>query len=254
MLELAGADLPVPELAPPGSLRRSWQLLRAFAVEQSDPDFFYGLLARDSARQLGQYADLDGARLLDVGGGPGYFAAAFRAAGASYAAVDADLGELSLRSTPGLGTLLGSGLALPLRSGSVDICYSSNVLEHVADPQAMAAEMLRVTRPGGTVFLSWTTWFSPWGGHETAPWHYLGGGYAARRYRRRHGRAPKNDFGRTLFATHAGPMLRWARRTPDGELVDVFARYHPSWARWVARVPGLGEVAAWNVVLVMRAR
>jgi SAM-dependent methyltransferase len=254
VLELDRAESPVPALAPPGSLRRSWQLLRAFRLEQSDPDRFYGLLARDSARQLAAYADLRGASLLDVGGGPGYFASAFRASGARYAAVDADLGELSLRSTPGLGTVLGSGLALPVRTDSVDICYSSNVLEHVPEPQAMAEEMLRVTRPSGIVFLSWTTWWSPWGGHETAPWHYLGGAYAARRYGRRHGHPPKNEFGRTLFATHARPMLRWARTTPHGELVDVFARYHPRWAGWVARVPAVGEVAAWNVVLVLRAR
>ena len=47
----------------------------------------------------------------------------------------------------------------------------------------MIDEMVRVTRPGGTVFVSFTPWWSPWGGHETAPWHYLGGEYARRRYR-----------------------------------------------------------------------
>ena len=79
------------------------------------------------------------------------------------------LGEISAR------TVIGSGMQLPFRDGSLDICYSSNVLEHVPDPWLMAEEMLRVTRPGGTVFISYTVWFGPWGGHETAPWHYLGG-------------------------------------------------------------------------------
>src|SRR6478735_3507681 len=119
------------ELPPAGSLRRSVELLRAFRVEQSDPDHFYGLLAADSVRQVGEYARLDQAVVLDVGGGPGYFADEFRRAGATYFAVDADLGELSIRASPGPGTVLGSGLALPLRDASVDICYSSNVLEHV---------------------------------------------------------------------------------------------------------------------------
>src|SRR5690606_39471967 len=59
-----------------------------------------------------------------------------------------------------------------------DVCYSSNVLEHVPDPWRMAEEMLRVTRPDGVVFLSYTVWFGPWGGHETAPWHFLGGRHA----------------------------------------------------------------------------
>jgi hypothetical protein len=128
------------------------------------------------------------------------------------------------------------------------------VVEHVPDPVAMAEEMVRVTRAGGTVFLSWTTWFSPWGGHETAPWHYLGGRYAADRFARREGRRPKNDFGRSLFAAHAGPMLRWAQESPVVDVVEVFPRYHPRWARWVVRVPGLREVAAWNVVIVLRVR
>ena len=38
--------------------------------------------------------------------------------------------------------------------------------------------MVRVTKPGGLVFVSYTVWWGPWGGHETAPWHYLGGRFA----------------------------------------------------------------------------
>ncbi len=70
-------------------------LFRAHRVEQSDPDRFYGMLAADSVSQLSRYGDLDGRHVLDVGGGPGYFASAFRAAGARYTALDSDLGELS---------------------------------------------------------------------------------------------------------------------------------------------------------------
>ena len=38
---------------------------------------FYGELAADSVGHVGQYADLSGSRMLDVGGGPGYFRDAF---------------------------------------------------------------------------------------------------------------------------------------------------------------------------------
>ena len=250
----AAAQTASSPLAPSGSLRRSVQLFRSFRLEQSRPDLFYGLLARDSVREVGRFLDLDGTTVVDVGGGPGYFARAFESAGARYAALDADAGELGAAGEPGTNTVQGSGMRLPLATGCVDLAYSSTVLEHVPDPYAMAAELVRVTRPGGVVFLSWTTWFSPWGGHETAPWHYLGGRYAANRFARAKGRRPKNDFGRSLFATHAGPMLRWARTSPDADVVAVFPRYHPRWARWVASVPGLREVAAWNVVIVLRVR
>lgn len=234
------------------TLRRSARLLQAFRVEQSDPDRFYGVLAADSVEQLSDYVDLAGRSVLDVGGGPGYFAAAFRAAGATYVSVEADLGELAARSEPGPGSVLGSALALPFRDGSVDVCYSSNVLEHVADPERMLAEMVRVTRPGGTVFCSYTLWLSYWGGHETAPWHYLGGGYAARRYTRVHGHLPKNVYGTSLFAVSAARVLAWARGRRDLQVVAVLPRYHPWWAWWVVRIPLLRELVTWNLALVLR--
>jgi len=243
-----------PRLPPIGSLRRSVDLFRAFRVEQSDPDRFYSLLAADSVRETSRWCDLKGAAVLDVGGGPGYFADAFRAAGASYAGVDPDVGELTARGETGTNTVRASGLCLPFADASLDLTYSSNVLEHVSDPEAMAREMLRVCKPGGTVLISWTPWLSPWGGHETAPWHYVGGHFAADRYAARHGHRPKNDFGRSLFACSVGRMSRWAEAAQaagDLRVVAMLPRYHPSWACWVAQVPGLREVMSWNAVLVL---
>jgi SAM-dependent methyltransferase len=205
-------------------------------------------------RQIGSFVPLAGRMVLDVGGGPGYFSDAFRGAGARYLGLDPDVGELSARGTPGAGMIRASGMELPVRTGSVDVCYTSNVLEHVAKPRVMLDELVRVTRPGGTVFLSFTPWWSPWGGHETAPWHYLGGGFARRRYRRRTGREPKNRYGTSLFAVSVGFALRWARACQDATLVRAVPRYHPWWATWIVRVPILREVASWNLVLVLKKR
>lgn len=236
------------------TLRRSWRLFRAFRVEQTDPDRFYGALAADSVSQVAHHAALDGAWVLDVGGGPGYFARAFRDAGARYTPLDADLGELSGLGAPEPGTVLGSGMQLPFADGSFDVTYSSNVLEHVPDPWRMADEMVRVTRPGGLVFCSYTLWWGPWGGHETAPWHYLGGYRAARRYHRLHGHPPKNVFGSSLFAVTAAAGLRWARERADVDVVAVVPRYLPRWAWWVLRVPLVREVVTWNLAIVLRRR
>lgn len=234
------------------TLRRSWRLFRSFQVEQSDPDHFYGTLAADSAAQVSHFARLEGAWLLDVGGGPGYFADAFRAAGARYTPLDADVGELSGLGGLAPGTVIGSGMALPFADGSFDVTYSSNVLEHVNDPWRMADEMVRVTKPGGTVFLSYTLWWGPHGGHETKPWHYLGGRRAADRYARKHGKRPKNDYGVSLFMVTAAEGLRWARARDGVEVVRLFPRYLPRWAWWVLRVPLLREVVTWNLAIVLR--
>ena len=236
------------------TLRRSVALLRAFRHEQPDPPRFYTALARDSVEQLGTYVDLTGALLLDVGGGPGYFRDAFTGAGARYVALDADVGELSGLGEMPPGTVLGSGMALPFRDASIDVCYSSNVLEHVSDPWLMAEEMLRVTRPGGTVFLSYTVWYGPWGGHETAPWHFLGGRRARARYRRTHGREPKNKFGESLFKVTVAEALRWAGEQQDAEVVAIAPRYNPAWSWWLLRVPLVREVVTWNLAIVLRRR
>ncbi|RNL84633.1 class I SAM-dependent methyltransferase [Halostreptopolyspora alba] len=236
------------------TLGRSYRLFTAFRREQTDPDHFYGTLARDTVAQLRSYTPLDGAVVVDVGGGPGYFTEELNAAGARCVCVDADLGELGLRGAPPGTALLGSALDMPVRSGSVDVCLSSNVLEHVPDPERMADEMVRVTRPGGLVYLSYTVWLCPWGGHETSPWHYLGGHYAADRFARRYCRRPKNEFGRTMFALSASRMLAWARSCDDAEVVDLLPRYLPTWTRPVVRVPGLREIVTWNLLLVLRKR
>jgi SAM-dependent methyltransferase len=228
------------------------RLFRAFRQVQTDGDTFYRVLAADSADQVAAFTPLRDRVLLDVGGGPGYFSDAFRAHGATYVCVDPDVGELSARGSFAPNMVRASGTRLPVRTGSVDVCYSSNVLEHVAEPRAMLAEMVRVTRPGGTVFLSFTPWWSPWGGHETSPWHFLGGDYAVRRYVDRHGHEPKNRYGTSLFPYTVGAALRWVSTCEGATLVHAFPRYHPRWASWVIRVPALREVASWNAVFVLR--
>lgn len=240
------------------TLRRSVRLLSDFRYEQTDPDIFYGALARDSLELVedlyaGANGDsLSGRIVLDVGGGPGYFAEAFRAAGARYVPVEPDPSEMHAAGLTAGDAIRGSGMALPIRDASVDICFSSNVAEHVPEPWTMAEEMLRVTRPGGLMILSYTLWWGPFGGHETGPWHFLGGEYAARRYARKQGHEPKNRFGVSLFDVGAADGLRWARSTSEGRLLAAFPRYHPRWAWWMVRLPWLRELLVSNLVLVMR--
>jgi SAM-dependent methyltransferase len=233
-------------------LRRSVRLMADFRQEQADPARFYSALAADSVGQLSGYLDLAGGTVLDVGGGPGYFRDAFRAAGATYWALDADVGELSGLGSIAHGTVIGDGMNLPFADGSVDLCYSSNVLEHVSRPWDMADEMLRVTRPGGVAFISYTVWYGPWGGHETAPWHLLGGARARRRYTARHGHEPKNKYGESLFPVTVRDGVAWARRQQAGEVLSVLPRYNPRWSYGLSRVPGLRELVTWNLVIVVR--
>jgi len=235
-------------------VRRSIALLRAFAVEQTRPEVFYGLLARDSVDLVQRHGVLEGKTVVDVGAGPVEFAAAFAAAGARYLAVDSDPAAIRPAEAAGSAAVVALGGRLPLRTGSVDVAFSSNVLEHVPDPAGFADELVRVVRPGGLVVLSYTNWLSPWGGHETSPFHYLGGRRAIRLYARRYGHPPKNRVGENLFRVSVSFGLRWARRQPAAVLLEARPRYYPRWTRILLRVPGLREVATWNLFLVMRKR
>ncbi|MDP9165990.1 MAG: class I SAM-dependent methyltransferase [Actinomycetota bacterium] len=237
------------------SLARSVRLLGQFRFEQSDPARFYGALADDTVALVTSLIGTDpaGRTLLDVGGGPGYFATAFEDAGLNYVGVEPDEDEMHAGAAGERRTgsfVRASGMALPFADDSVDVCLSSNVAEHVPDPWLMGREMLRVTRPGGLVVLSYTVWLGPFGGHEMGLTHYFGGARAAERYTRRHGHRPKNDYGSSLFAVSVADGLEWA--TSTGALIAAFPRYHPRWAWWMTRVPMLREFLVSNLVLVLR--
>ncbi|MEN4474104.1 class I SAM-dependent methyltransferase [Mycolicibacterium cosmeticum] len=251
---------PTDLFAERATLRRSVRLLGAFRFEQSDPARFYGALAADTAAMVAELwtgstdSPAAGRTVCDVGGGPGYFSAAFDAAGMTYIGVEPDPREMHAgpAGRPGTGLFVrASGLALPFADDSVDVCLSSNVAEHVPHPWRLGNEMLRVTRPGGLVVLSYTVWLGPFGGHEMGLTHYLGGRRAAERYTRKHGHRPKNDYGSSLFAVSAADGLAWARST--GALIAAFPRYHPRWAWWMTAIPGWREFTVSNLVLVLRA-
>lgn len=235
-------------------LARSWRIFEAMRREQDDPVGTYTFMAADLAAMVGSYLPLAGVTAIDVGGGPGYGAEALRAAGAHAFTVDPSYEELHLHGRTPQGAVVGDGMALPVADGAVDVVCTLNALEHVADPWAFLRELVRVVRPGGIVFVGVTNWLSPWGGHETSPWHYLGGRRARERYARRHGHEPKNRYGESLFPVTVRAALDWAGRLDAGEVLDVFPRYHPRWAWGLVKVPGLRELGTWNLVLVVRRR
>ena len=248
------------------TLRRAVGLLRDFRFEQTRPDIFYGNLATDTAelvdalltdiRGTSGTSALNGQLILDVGGGPGYFAESFHKRGATYLSVEPDVGEMSAAGIDVAGSVRGSGMDLPFLDEIFDVVYSSNVAEHVDKPWRMGEEMLRVARPGGVVILSYTIWLGPFGGHETGLWeHYVGGEFAAQRYEKKMGKPPKNRWGESLFNVSAADGLRYGQRIAaagGAELVAAFPRYHPWWAWRMVRVPLLREFAVSNLVLVFR--
>lgn len=108
---------------------------------------------------------------LDVGCGQGAYVARMREMGFNVAGIDASAGQVRLAArnigaaNAGAGTVaatgeevvrVGSALAIPAADATYDFAYTINVLHHldsVEDQRRAFAEILRVLKPGGVLFL-----------------------------------------------------------------------------------------------------
>ncbi len=236
-----------PRRAGPG-LVEMWRILRLALAHRREPLPFGRAVSELVLRYLRNRGVPIGGRLLDVGTGSGTLPEALSSAGGIPVALD-----IADRRVAGVGRTafsIGRGERLPFRSSSFELVLSSNVLEHVGDPWRVIDELMRVCRPGGFVYLSWTNWYSPFGGHDWSPLHYLGPRLGPRLFEAIRGRPPLIVPGRNLFPLHVGQVIRGleARETT---IVDVAPRYWPS-LKFLGRVPILREFAMWNCVILLR--
>lgn len=107
------------------------------------------------------YATLDGVRVFEAGCGGGYNLRMFQQWGcrpADLAGIDIDEARVQhLREgSPGFRVHSGSAAAIPEPDESFDICIAFTLFSSVPDETtsaAIAAEMTRVTRPGGLILV-----------------------------------------------------------------------------------------------------
>ncbi len=227
---------------------RGLELWRLFRAERESPGPFYRRLAADLVADLDARHGVRGAVVADLGGGPGYYTDALRDAGATALPIDRELDELILGGAPPGGAVIADAGRLPLPDARLDGVLCSNMLEHTPQPGRVVDEIVRVLRPGGWAYISFTNWYSPWGGHEMSPYHLAGPHLGPRLYERRHGPDHKHHVGENLFPLHIGPTLRQVRARTDLEVTGVEPRYWP-WARVITRVPGVRELLSWNCVI-----
>lgn len=83
-------------------------------------------------------------------------------------ATGATLHTLDFCEGPGVD-FVGDVTAMPFEADTYDIVLSTQVLEHVQDPAAVCADMARVLKPGGHLFLT-TPQSSP---IHNEPWNYF---------------------------------------------------------------------------------
>jgi len=118
------------------------------------------------ARELSQLQSLVGRTVLDVGCGFGGAVVALPRFGARCIGVDMSLNELALcRKRLELhgcdsDILRGDAFGLPFRTESFDIVICTEVLEHIRDKSGLIAELSRVLKKGGLLYLSFPNFMS----------------------------------------------------------------------------------------------
>jgi len=232
----------------PPTVATRTELFKLFLAEQHDPEPFYERLADRTLAQL--EVPIDGRRILDLGSGPGHYTAALERAGATVAAVDLGADDIGQAVGKGLSGLIGDAARLPFPDAAFDGVFTSNLMEHVPAVGPVFDEIARVLAPGGWAWVSWTNWYSPWGGHFITPFHYLGPRLGYRVHVRLRGEPPHNRVYDGLWPTHVGRTLAEVERHGAFRVVSAVPRYYPS-QRWIVKVPGLREVATWNCLIVL---
>jgi len=134
--------------------------------------------------------------------------------------------------------------------GKYDLVICSNVFEHLSQPDRLLNSMHLLLRPCGKFYFSWTNWYSPWGGHEFSPYHYLGPKLGYRFFAEWLGKSSQHVPYKNLFPTYIGQTLRKIRQNPNVRIRRIAPRYYPE-LPFVMHLPVIREFLAWNCAILI---
>jgi len=100
--------------------------------------------------------NFDGLKVLDIGCSAGFISDELRLAGGDVVGLDIDkpgLERAEQRFGGRVEFILAPADAIPLPPGSVDVVVFNHIYEHVPDPDAVMAEIRRVLKDEGVVYL-----------------------------------------------------------------------------------------------------
>ncbi len=243
-------------VAPRGALR-TLALFRAIIIKRRNPDLYRRIVIADAMNQIVGKSPLYNRTVLEIANHDNGYAEGLAERGARITKMRREIPpprrgypqpilntstELSKDSTY-------SSFRIPAEDEAFDLVVGTNVLSSVEEPQALINELVRVTRRGGTIYLQNTTWFSPWGGRETSPWHLISGNFARKLYIRRNGLPPENSFQSNFYRLRIREMMRQFHSEPRLAIVSAHPRYLPLESGWLLRIPVIRELVTVNLVV-----
>jgi 2-polyprenyl-3-methyl-5-hydroxy-6-metoxy-1,4-benzoquinol methylase len=226
------------------------KLIARHITSRDDPTF-YSFQARDAISWLQRSGVALGAqtRVLDLGCGHGAFGAELMKMGCQvyFADYDPELPpELSHAPYRRIDIDRDDITSL----GQYDLVICSNVLEHLSKPNLFLQSVDKILSPGGKLYLSWTNWLSPWGGHEFSPFHYLGARRGHLIYDKLLKRKRKHTPFENLYPTYIGQVLKTISKSTSLQTLRCAPRYYTEFA-FLMKIPILREFLAWNCAMLL---
>lgn len=123
------------------------------AALRGEPGYVWRSGQQRRLNMVRRWASLEGAAILDNGCGLGTWLDAFGAYSDRCFGLEVEQERAVQARQTGAGVALGVGETLPFAANTFDVVFSNEVIEHVSNDALYAAEMVRVTKPGGRILI-----------------------------------------------------------------------------------------------------
>ena len=223
-----------------GGLRRSLELFKGFRTQYEDPDGFYTMLADDTVELVGRVPPGRGPAVVDVGGGPGYFAQAFRRAGAKSVFVEPFWES---------DDVVGPAVGLRGHRGWAQLALCRRRIRHQpfvqrdrargATPRPSFDEMLTGGAPRRTDVPGLHQLVFAFRRPRNVPLALPGRGAGRQALREKAAATlPRTVLARACFASTSPTYSNGQKALKQADLIDAFPRYYPSWTKGVVADSG----------------
>ncbi|MFQ5400238.1 MAG: class I SAM-dependent methyltransferase [Anaerolineae bacterium] len=123
------------------------------AALRGEPGYVWRSGQARRLRMIRQWIDLNGVSILDNGCGLGTYLRAMAPYSPHRIGLEVEFDRAVQAVPTAAGIAQGVGEHLPFPSDAFDFVFSNEVIEHVTDDGRYAAEMARVTKPGGRILI-----------------------------------------------------------------------------------------------------
>lgn len=146
----------------------------SLAALRGEPSYVWRAGQERRLQMVARWAKLEGARVLEAGGGIGMYASQIqRRCSAQVELFDIEPERIAEAQAETPHALVAAAEALPYPTAYFDTILSNEVLEHVADDRQAVREMARVLKVGGRMVIFCPNRWYPFETHG----HYRGGEY-----------------------------------------------------------------------------